>query len=91
MHGPLQCNREAKLERHVEARSSGSLSVRLHAREIVDGVPRFMDQPENAVKAALAERYLQSGARSKSVGADGGNICEQEIFKSRVVGHIQKN
>jgi hypothetical protein len=45
---------------------------------------------ENAIQPALAERNFQSSARSKSKGADSGNVSEKEILKAGVVRNVQE-
>src|SRR2546426_11312218 len=78
---------QSDFERHVEARCAAG---ELNATEIVEGVPAYGNQLQDAVQAPRAARDLERGPRAEPEGAETGNQGNEELLVTRVVGDVEK-
>ena len=78
---------QSDFERHVEARCAAG---ELNATEIVEGVPAYGNQLQDAVQAPCAARDLERGPRAEPEGAETGNQGNEELLVTRVVGDVEK-
>jgi hypothetical protein len=68
---------QSDFERHVEARCAAG---ELNATEIVEGVPAYGNQLQDAVQAPCAARDLELGPRAEPEGTETGNQGNEEFF-----------
>ena len=87
----FQCNRQAELKWHIEARGSRTITVKLHPRQVVNRILAFLNEFQDAFQPPTAGRDFEDRPRLQAERNDSGDVSEKEVLKRGVVGNIQKN
>jgi len=66
----FQRNRQTQLERHIEARSSWTITVKLHPRQVMNRVVAFLNEFQDALQPPAAGRDFEDRPRLQAEGND---------------------